>query len=200
MRINPAIASSLFAVAALAAPVAAQEAGPFGLVWLASKEEIQALGVTLSPISSGDYGESFAATGLPKALSDIETAVLSFGYDDQLWRIAAISREFKSDPYGTQVRGRYDELAASLGKAYEALSTHHRRSSDSFYGDPENFSYAIMQNETFWFSTFASPLAYIELAIDAQSVRDTYWRIIYTHEDGSEAFEAAKGKSEQDAL
>lgn len=178
----------------------AQDAAPFGLQWLASKSEVQALGVSLSPVKETDYGTSFSATGLPKALSDMETAILSFGYNDQLWRIVAFGREFKNDQYGSAAKARYAEIAASLAKSYKVIDRNERPPADDFYAKPENFSYALSQNEAYWYSLYASPVADIELSLDAAALQNTYWRLIYSHRGGEQEFRTAKGAAEAEAL
>lgn len=172
---------------------------PFGLGWLQSADAIRALGVTLTNVDGDDFGVSYSATNLPKALSDLETVILSFGYNDKLYRIAALSREFESDDYGTSARSRYDEIASSLSKSYTSGEVYERRPTDSFYGEAENFSYAISQKKAFWFRMFSSLDADIELSIGSNHT-DTYWRLIYTHREGLKQFEAKKGEKELDAL
>lgn len=194
-----------FTVAALAFSVAlgadAQETstGPFGLEWMVTAEEVTQLGVTLTPFPNDTFGASFSATNLPKALSDMEMVVLSFGFDDKLWRVAALGTENANDKYGNSGKVRYNQLKESLSKTYDIGPSGERPSSDSYYGDPENFAYALSQNEAFWYSTFNSPLAEIELSLDSNH-SDTYWRLIYTHVDGEAAFEATKSAAELDAL
>jgi hypothetical protein len=179
--------------------VAQEDAAPFGLKWMASTAEIEALGVALTPIDNATFGKSFTATNLPKALSDIDAVVLSFGYDDRLWRVVAIGKEFDNDRYGSQAKSRYDQLAASLAKSYTLTSTSHRPSSDSFYGKADNFAYALSKNESYWYSLYASPSAEIELSIGANH-QDTYWRLVYSHLEGKSSFAAGKADAELDAL
>lgn len=189
------------AAASLSAQSSAQQTppAPFGLVWLSTADEIRALGVTLTQIGGEDYGVSFAATGLPKALNDLETAILSFGYDDRLYRIAAISGEFANDYYGSSARARYDELAASLSKTYNPGRTFEQRATESYYDEPDKFAYALSESKAFWFRTFSSQEADIELSIGSNH-SDTYWRLIYTNLAGKQQFEVGKGARELDAL
>jgi hypothetical protein len=178
---------------------AQEDTAPFGLRWMASTAEIEALGVALTPMDIAMFGKSFAATNLPKALSDIDAVVLSFGYDDRLWRVVAIGKEFDNDRYGSQAKSRYDQLAASLAKSYTLTNTTHRPSSDSYYGKGDNFAYALSRNEAYWYSIYASPSAEIELSIDANH-QDTYWRLVYSHFEGESSFAAGKADAELDAL
>jgi len=179
----------------------AQEAppAPFGLQWQKSAAEVQELGVKLTEVEMADFGTSYAATHLPKALSDLETVILSFGYNDSLFRIAAISREFSNDDFGTSVRSRYNELATSLAKSYSSGTVYERKATESYYSAPDKFSYAISERKAVWFRMFSSPDADIELGIGS-SLSDPYWRLIYTHRDGEKEFQSAKGQREADAL
>ncbi|MBK1795475.1 hypothetical protein JHL21_13310 [Devosia sp. WQ 349] len=178
---------------------AQEDAAPFGLRWMASSVEIEALGVALTPMDIATFGKSFAATNLPKAISDLEAVVLSFGYDDRLWRVAAIGNEFDNDKYGSQAKSRYDQLAASLAKSYALTSRSHRPSSDNFYGKADNFAYALSKSEAYWYSLYGSPSAEIELSIGSNH-QDTYWRLVYSHIEGKSSFTARKADAELDAL
>jgi hypothetical protein len=200
MRVLASLMTAIALLLTNAAGARAQEdAAPFGLVWLASSDEIAELGISLTPMDSGTFGKSFAASNLPKALSDIETVVLSFGYDDRLWRVVALSNDFDSDKYGSQGKARYAQIEASLKKSYELEDTYHQASSDSFYGKPDNFAYSLSKNEAFWYSTYSAPSADIELSLNSDH-EDTYWRLIYSHRAGKKAFDAGKSDAELDAL
>lgn len=178
---------------------AQEDAAPFGLTWMATSAEIQSLGVTLAPVEEETWGKSFVATNLPKGLSDLQTVFLSFGYDDALWRVAALGKEFENDKYGSNGKARYEQLASSLQKSYELIETHERPSTDTYYSALDKFAYSLSENEAWWYSTYKSPSANIELSLDA-SYEDTYWRLIYTHRGGEAAFEAGKSDAELDAL
>lgn len=193
-----AAATALFLVG-LSGACAQENQAPFGLTWMASSEEIAALGVELTAVEVPGFGSSFTAAKVPKALSDIETIVLSFGYNDQLWRIAAISTDFENDKYGSRAKARFSELDASLTKSYELGESYHRTPTDSYFSEPDNFAYALSQNEAFWYSTYSSPVASIELSLDSKHY-DTFWRLIYAHIAGEKAFEASKSDAELDAL
>jgi hypothetical protein len=95
-----------------------QQEAPFGLVWGMSAEQARAQGIELKSAPSMQFGVGFAATNLPKAIADQEVTYLSFGFDDKLWRIAALSRSFDSDPHGNKVLSRYTELSELLAEKY----------------------------------------------------------------------------------
>ncbi|MGY8632621.1 hypothetical protein RAD15_09040 [Bradyrhizobium sp. 14AA] len=79
-----------FAASCLALPTHAQSPatdGPIGLVWGSSSAEVQAKGVELKEIEGTDFGKSYLASKMEKALADQSAALLSFGFNDKLWRV-----------------------------------------------------------------------------------------------------------------
>ena len=190
---------------ALAAPSAAlgQSSGagaPFGLVWDASASTIEGLGINLSKVEQGDFGVSYAASNLPKTLSDVSTVFLSVGHDDRLWRVVAVSRDFERDGYGTAVRSRYDELKATLAARYGSPKEFESLSSDDYYRQPDNFIYGIYSNENYWGAAFETLELRLELSIDASGTSDSYWRVVYVNKAGETAFEAQHTDVEADVL
>jgi len=112
------IGAILFALVAGAAPQDKESVAPFGLEWGMSTAQVKGLGVDLAERPEKEFGQTYTATKVPKILSDVALVVLSFGYDDKLWRIVAVSKNFDNDPYGSAVQSRYDELARLLGEKY----------------------------------------------------------------------------------
>ncbi len=64
-------------------------AAPFGLNWGASILDTQDLGVSLTSIEEKDYVNSFSAQNLPKPLKGFRSIDLTFGIENELWRIIA---------------------------------------------------------------------------------------------------------------
>jgi hypothetical protein len=176
-----------------------QQEVPFGLAWGQTISQVQGLGVDLKPFDSKDYGKSFVATGLPRALADQETALLSFGHDDRLWRIVAAGRKNDHDPSGATVRSRYDELRSILEEKYGKSKSVHRLG-DSIYSKPENFVYGLREGNSFWFSSFDSGNIAVELGIIALDMSTTRWRIIFEDKALSRQFENSKRSLEKKAL
>lgn len=65
------------------------DTAPFGLLWKAGIDATKNLGVILTPIEEKDYVNSFAATHLPKEAKGFREVYLTFGQEDELWRIIA---------------------------------------------------------------------------------------------------------------
>jgi hypothetical protein len=177
-----------------------QTEAPFGLVWGQSESQVRALGVVLKEYQSKDYGKSFFATELPRALADQETAILSFGHDDKLWRIVAIGRANDRDPMGGSVKSRYNELREVLTEKYGRPTSVHRLG-DSIYAEAEYFLSGIRQGKSFWYSSFeASSNVSAELAITASDSSTSRWRIIFEEKNLRRAFDASKKLQEKKVL
>lgn len=91
---------------------------PFGLVWGASIIDTKNQGVLLSPIEEKDYVNSFAAKNLPKPISEFERVNITFGDDNELWRIIAYGNLMDDDASCTTGLRQYQIYAALLKKKY----------------------------------------------------------------------------------
>lgn len=123
---------------------------PFALQWGMSVAQAQGLGVMLTKDSHKGFGASYVATNLPKMIGDVRAVLLSFGFDDKLWRVVAISKDFPNDPYGSAVQRRYEELAGDLAQKYGS-GKKESGTSDEFYADPKHFVYAIQSGNAWYY-------------------------------------------------
>ena len=73
-------------------------AAPFGLLWGATVADIKNLGITLTPIEIKDYLNSYAATTLPKPIKTFREVDVTFGADNELWRIIAYGELLDDTP------------------------------------------------------------------------------------------------------
>ena len=80
---------------------------PFGLNWGATILDTQDLGVTLTPIGEKDYVNSFSAGNLPKPLNGFRSIDLTFGVENELWRIIAYSDFMQDTPDAAIVLRKY---------------------------------------------------------------------------------------------
>lgn len=173
--------------------------GPLGLTWGASADQVRALGVELKDIPQTNYGATYIATKLPKALSDQEGAIISFGYNDKLWRIIIVSKAFSNDPSGTNVKARYQELVASLSEKYgKASSTHHL--GDSIYAQAQYFLAGINGGHTSWFSNYSTPALSVQIGLSADSSSTARWRIFFEEKSLKKTFDITKKTKEKSAL
>jgi hypothetical protein len=97
---------------------------------------------------------------------DQEVTYLSFGFDDKLWRIAALSRSFDSDPHGNKVLSRYTELSELLAEKYGKGKRVHSLG-DSIYSQSQYFIAGINGGRTNWFTDFDPPNLHIQIGIAA---------------------------------
>lgn len=179
--------------------VAQQPEAPFGLIWGASVEEIRGLGIELRENEQRDFGASFLALKLPKALADQEGTFLSFGHDNKLWRVTAVSRLFDNNPHGIEVRSRYNDLSAVLADKYGKGSVVHSLG-DSIYREPRYFIAGIRGGESRWFTNFATSQLTIQIGIIGQTTDSARWRIIFEHKELEKTFRGSRRTKEKGAL
>lgn len=91
---------------------------PFGLFWGASVKNTRALGVELRETGQKDYVNSYTANLLPKPLKDFRTIVLTFGEEDELWRIIAYGRLLKDNAQADKVMEEYNKFYKLLDTKY----------------------------------------------------------------------------------
>src|SRR5438309_117250 len=87
--------ATIFAVVFICLPAFAQTPSvdaPLGLAWGVSASEIQAQGTELKEFPGSDFGKSFVASKMERALADQSAALLSFGFNDKLWRVVITGR------------------------------------------------------------------------------------------------------------
>lgn len=101
-------------------------AAPFGLLWGAAVADIKNLGITLSPIEIKDYLNSYIATTLPKPIKTFREVDVTFGADNELWRIIAYGELLDDTPDAAKVirlyKDYYQMLAQKYGNAKEMFT------------------------------------------------------------------------------
>jgi len=146
-----------------------------------------------------DFGRSYFATNVPRTLSDQEFALISFGYDDKLWRIVAMSRSFPNDPSGSLVKGRYKELSATLADKYgKPLATH--LLGGSIYKKSQYFLAGIQGGQSSWYSDYETARLTIQLGLTADNPSTGRWRIIYEEKSLSKSFAVSRKTKEKGDL
>lgn len=185
----------LMVVTTRAQPTPAE--APFGLTWGMSAEQVQAQGVTITEIPEQKFGKSFAAKSLPKVIGDTELVHLSFGNDNKLWRIAAVSKSTKDDPYGSAIKLRYDDLAAALAEKYGRGTQEHFAAK---FHEHEHFVMGIKSGDNWWYTNFASPVVTVQIGIGATDFTSAHWLLIYSNKGLSAGFDKSKREREKSAL
>lgn len=189
-------------LALLNLPASAQSAAqdaPLGLSWGMSTAEIQSRGIELKEVPSLDFGKSFIASKIEKALADQSGALLSFGFNDKLWRILITGRETSNDPSGSNVLSRYNELSSVLSEKYGKPREIHRLG-DSIYSEAGYFLAGVRAGKSSWFSNFDTSNIFIQLGIIASDSSTANWRLIYENKLLRKDFEGSKRSREKGNL
>lgn len=76
------------------------------------------MGVTLTPIGEKDYVNSFSAGNLPKPLNGFRSIDLTFGVENELWRIIAYSDFMQDTPDAAIVLRQYRRFYQLLERKY----------------------------------------------------------------------------------
>jgi hypothetical protein len=172
---------------------------PIGLVWGSSISEIQAKGIELKEIEGTDFGKSYIASKMEKAVADQSAALLSFGFSDKLWRVLITSRPFNNDPAGSAAVARYNELASLLSEKYGKADQNHRLGG-SIYTESAYFLAGIRGGQSRWFTNFDTPTLFVQLGLTASDSSTASWRLIYENKSFRRDFEASKRSREKGAL
>jgi hypothetical protein len=180
-------------------PVTDSDRGPFGLTWGKNTAEVRSTGVSLEPSPVKSFGISFVGSNLPKVIADVESTVLSFGYNDKLWRVAAIGRSYENDPSGGNVLSRYLELKSALADRYGPGNEHDSRDQQMFKAANEYIA-SIKEGRASRFTSFSNGSTEAELSIRATSFDTSYFVMLFSSTEGAKEFEASKHDHEKDAL
>src|SRR5439155_3946956 len=164
---------------------------PFGLKFGMSKAEVKSMGVLLLEEKDGALGAEASARNLPKVLSDTEAVRLMFGFDDQLFRVGAVSKTWAHDENGYQAMRRFDEISSMISERYGKGKDIGYTPTETYYARPENFAYSISQNKRQHAQGWTVVQVTITLRIGS-SHSDTYCVLAY--EDTARAANAKKGQ------
>jgi hypothetical protein len=170
---------------------------PFGLKWLASKQEIAQMGISLKDPMATEFGDSYVVGELPKDMADLEYAVLSFGDDDQLIRITAIGVGFPDDHDGSRIKARYNELEQLLQKKYGTGRSQIHIEKDY---DGDRFELGLRAKKNWMYTEFFPRDMRIELSAFVQMGGQTQWRIIFEYVPGMERLRHQRKQAEEHAL
>ncbi|MDA1327091.1 MAG: hypothetical protein O3C34_20420 [Proteobacteria bacterium] len=160
--------------AALAEPEA-----PFGLTWGVSVEQVQASGVRLQLRLPDNSGVRFAAANLPKALSDLGEAILSFGNNNKLHKIEAISEDVVNDPEGLRLKARYAALSRALTSKYGQGVIHHEIVEP--WTLPDDFLTGIYRGSSHYYTDFTGENVTVRLEIRASRRGISNYAVTFQH-------------------
>lgn len=176
-----------------------QPEAPLGLAWGASTADIQSSGVELKEFLGSEYGKSFVASKTSRALADQSLTLVSFGFNDKLWRVVIAGRSVSNDPTGSAVLERYKELSSLLAEKYGKPKTYHRLG-ESIYSQSAYFVAGIRGGNTSWYSNFETADLSIQLSLAATDSSTSNWRLIYENRQLRKSFEASKRSKEKGSL
>ena len=91
---------------------------PLGLNWGSTVFDVQKNDVTLTPIEEKDYPNSYSAQNLPKPVRDFRQVNLSFGTENELWRIIAYGKFFRDTPSAEFGLREYKKFYQLLDRKY----------------------------------------------------------------------------------
>jgi hypothetical protein len=180
-------------------PARSQSEAPFGLTWGVSADDLRAIGVDLRELPEKTFGISYAASKLPKVLADQEATLLSFGFDNKLWRVIGLGKQVENDPYGAAVKERYQELLGLLAEKYGKSRSVHTLGG-SIYSEPRYFIAGIRGGESSWFSNFSTTETDVQLSLTATDSSTARWRVIFEYKPLKRKFEADRKGREKGAL
>ena len=176
------ICSLVLLLSVLSGPFAtafADEKAPFGLTWGSSVEKLKASGVNLRQRISDKSGVRFVASNLPRALSDLGEAILSFGNNNELHKIEAIGEDVTNDPAGTRLKARYDALARALTFKYSKGVTRHEIPEP--WTRPNDFLTGIYRGSSHYYTDFTGENVTVRLNIRASRRGISNYVLIFQH-------------------
>lgn len=91
---------------------------PFGLLWGETYEETLSGGTLLTKTEEKDYVNSFIATQLPKPIKGFRKVVITFGEQNELWRIISYGDLIKDTPDASKILKEYRRYYDMLNKKY----------------------------------------------------------------------------------
>lgn len=94
------------------------DSAPFGLLWKASEATIKNMGIILTPAEQEDYVNSFDVSQLPVETKGFRRIQITFGEEDELWRIIAYGDFLEDTPEASKGLRQYEMYARLLNQKY----------------------------------------------------------------------------------
>jgi hypothetical protein len=177
----------------------ADEGAPFGLSWGMSTEQLEELGVQLSEIESDDSGKRFQAKNVPKIIHDIDYVVISQGFNDILHRVVAVSESFQDDPYGSNVKERYQTLSGLLAQKYGPGDINHYQDTE-MWKDADEFLMGIKTGRSWHYTDFLKGHVWVQVGIRASRSNTGYYVLIFQNTELEKGVREQSLEREKDAL
>lgn len=166
---------------------------PLGLVWGASKADVEKMGVRLTPQPLEDYTNSFSAQNLPLPLKDFSSTTLVFGDSNKLYRILTRSDMISDDtPSASKTLLLYQYYFNLLAKKYKNAKQHYTQNVQNVdiedaqamasAGGPENnpnLLAELINGSAVLYATFEGDNVGAALAVNVDGNNQTYIEIDY---------------------
>ncbi len=181
-----------------------RDKAPFGLYWGDSIIGVKKQGVVLEEYKENKNPNSYFAKYLPKPIKEMDKVVVSFGDDDKLWRVSAVSKFFEDEPNGGEVLKHYKRFGDLLAQKYpdnkefftpkkvkrELTRQEEQRLErmgdasgvkefdESAIGD-ENFLKDIYEGEVSLYRAFRTDDVEVIISIDSDEDNKSYFTLLY---------------------
>jgi len=180
-----ALSVAVLFVLSVSQPARADNAAPFGLTWGMTLEAVEAMtaagaeGAEVRPLFTDGPETRVTVRKLPKMLSDMELAILSFGADNRLQKIDARSVDFRYDQDGARLKARYNDLSRVLTGKYGKGEVHH----DIFvtWRKPSDFLMGIYRGDSVYYTTFSGKEVDVRLEIRATRRIAGHYRLVFDY-------------------
>lgn len=101
------------------------EAAPLGLNWAITPEKMQQIGYELERVERDDYSNSYLVKNADeKGAKGYENVVVSFGENNALWCINALTAAQKDDAAANEVLKQYEKYFEALQQKYGNANEH----------------------------------------------------------------------------
>lgn len=196
------LASTLMPSLAVAQAATDEEGGdeaPFGLRWGMSTEEVRSLGISLQQDqTTRGLGAIFAASKLPKMISDVEFVSVNFGFNDKLVKVSAASKTFANDPYGRAAKQRYSELVAVLETRYGKGESHYDH--DDSFTKPNDFVFQLKTGHGAYYTNFKTSNVKVQIGLRGTDLNSAIYVLFYEYLPLLKQYETDRRTQEKDAL
>ena len=176
-----------------------RDTAPFGLLWLATKKEIEDIGVKLEEKKVKDAPQSYMATDLPKPVKAFENVLVSFGNTDSLWRISGYGIPLDDDTNASNGLKEYQKFYDLFNEKYanaeefytpavinidqevmqkDGTKSHIIKQKFVEKGDVD-FKEKLMSGESVLYSTFHNETVSVTLALMANGDGQTFIMVDY---------------------
>lgn len=156
---------------------------PFGLIWGASKEDIEVEGFDLTPAKFEDYSNAYIVNNPQQQRAAFEKITAVFGEQNHLQMIYAQSSHIKDMPNAEKVLRLYHDYYAALERKYGNAKEHYRPNKDDSTSSKEigndNFLKELATQKSALFAVFDNDVITATLSIFADDEERSFITLNY---------------------